>query len=536
MDEKIDLAQSPPLSKKDTPHTQNQSLPDEEVGSIAVYPEAVLKHADAANADEALTFFQAHAQEAAAAMTPAENKRLLRKIDRNLMPLLCIVYGLNFLDKTTVSYASIMGFKKDTHLIGQDYSWVASMFYFGYLAWEWPTNYLLQRLPLAKWSAVNVILWGLMLCCMAAVHNFGQAMAVRFLLGVFEAAVSPGFALFTSQWYTMNEQGTRVAIWFSFNGVAQIVGGFVAYGIAVGTENHPLASGLKAWQLLFMVIGFFTAFVGGLFLYFMPDSQLNARFLTPHEQVMAIERIRVNQQGIGNKHFKKYQFIEALTDPVVWAICFFAIVTNIPNGGITNYFSQLIVSFGFTSQQSLLLGTPGGVVEIVSLVGLGILGDRYRNRLLFSLVGTVTAFVGMLLITVLDNSSSHRVGRLIGYYMMQASAAPFVAMLSLIATNIAGWTKKTTVAALYLIFYCVGNIIGPQVFRNKDAPEYRPAEITILSLAGVCIANVLFIYWWWRRQNTIKAAKRAEPGYTRIDGQEFYDLTDRENLEFVYSL
>lgn len=42
-------------------------------------------------------------------------------------------------------------------------------------------------------------MWGLVLCCMAAVKNFAGAVAVRFFLGVFEAAVTPGFALFTSQ-------------------------------------------------------------------------------------------------------------------------------------------------------------------------------------------------------------------------------------------------------------------------------------------------------------------------------------------------
>ncbi|CAK7232898.1 Allantoate permease [Sporothrix curviconia] len=496
---------------------------DEEVGSIMAYPikgiHPGLKHADTNDADEALQFFQAHAGDGSM-MTPEEERSLLRKIDWNLMPLLCIVYGLNYLDKTTVSYASIMGFKTDTNLIGQDYSWVASMFYFGYLIWEWPTNYLLQRLPLAKWSAANVIIWGLVLCCMAAVDSFAGAMAVRFFLGVFEAAVSPGFALFTSQWYTVREQGTRVGIWFSFNGVGQIIGGFIAYGIAVGTDKHPL-HGLKPWQLLFLVIGLFTAAVGVLFLWLMPDNQINARFLTEEERVQAIERIRVNQQGVGNKHFKFYQFKEALTDPVVWAFVFY---------------SLLIVSFGFTSEQSLLLGTPGGLVEIISLISSGYLGDRYRNRLLISTVGMSLGFIGMLLITVLNNSSGQRIGRLIGYYLIQAAPTPFVALLSLIATNIAGWTKKTSVAAMYLIAYCVGNIIGPQVFQAKDAPNYRPAEITILICYALCVVDVIFIYFWWRRQNALKAKARAEPGYRKMAGQEFYDLTDRENPEFNYSL
>lgn len=87
---------------------------------------------------------------------------------------------------------------------------------------------------------------------------------------------------------------------------------------------------------MFLVIGLFTAFIGVLFFYYMPDSQLNARFLTPRERAMAVERIRVNQQGVGNKHFKRYQFIEALKDPMALAFVFYSLVSNIPNGECTS--------------------------------------------------------------------------------------------------------------------------------------------------------------------------------------------------------
>jgi len=140
----------------------------------------------------------------------------------------------------------------------------------------------------------------------------------------------------------------------------------------------------------------------------------------------------------------------------------------------------------------------------------------------------------MLLITCLDNN--HNIGRLIGYYLTQASPTPFVALLSLISTNVAGWTKKTTVAAMYLIGYCVGNIIGPQVFQAKDAPQYRPAEITIIVCWSVCLGDIMFIYFWCKYQNKKKEAIRSSPGYQKIEGQEFYDLTDQENPEFIYSL
>jgi hypothetical protein len=197
--------------------------------------------------------------------------------------------------------------------------------------------------------------------------------------------------------------------------------------------------------------------------------------LSPEDRILAVERVRVNQQGIGNKHFKLYQFKEALLDPMVWGFVFYALLADIPNGGITNFFSQLvripsflprlycylpiqIVSFGYSEEQSLLYGIPGGGVEVVALIVNGFLGDYFGQRLICSMGGLVCAIVGMILIVALP--LSHKVGRLIGYYMTQASPTPFVAILSLISTNVAGYTKKTTVAALYLIAYCVGNIIG----------------------------------------------------------------------------
>lgn len=140
----------------------------------------------------------------------------------------------------------------------------------------------------------------------------------------------------------------------------------------------------------------------------------------------------------------------------------------------------------------------------------------------------------MLLIVCLPLSNNS--GRLAGYYLTQASPTPFVALLSLISSNVAGYTKKTTVAALYLIAYCAGNIIGPQTFQVKDKPLYRPAEITIICCWAACLVDLVFIWWYCKRQNKMKAVLRARHGYKKLERQEFLDLTDRENPEFIYTL
>lgn len=134
------------------------------------------------------------------------------------------------------------------------------------------------------------------------------------------------------------------------------------------------------------------------------------------------------------QHFKWYQLRETLTDPIPWAFAFYALVADIPNGGLTNFFSQLIVSFGFTAEQSLLYGTPGGAVEVITLVVGGYLGDKLGSRLMVSSFGLVCGIVGMALIVGLPLENNN--GRLGGYYLTQATAMSFVALLSMISTNV----------------------------------------------------------------------------------------------------
>lgn len=63
------------------------------------------------------------------------------------------------IDKTTLSYAAVFGIQADLNMHGTDYSWLSSLFYFGFLVWALPSNLLLQRLPVAKYLGVNIMLW-----------------------------------------------------------------------------------------------------------------------------------------------------------------------------------------------------------------------------------------------------------------------------------------------------------------------------------------------------------------------------------------
>jgi Major Facilitator Superfamily len=275
-------------------------------------PFKLRKHAQ--DADEAIQAFKGREGEVIE-IDEASNKRLLRRIDWNLIALMCVVYGLNYLDKTTLSYASVMGLQKDIGLKGDDYQWLGSMFFWATWLGSTPPADCSRDCHLPNTLPSVPSCGALPSLASAAVHNFSGAVAIRLFLGVFEAAMTPGFALFTSQWYTKKEQGTRVGIRFSFNGWAQTFGGFVAYGIAVGVRKHGTI--LAPWKIVFLVTGCLAAFLGIVFWFVIPDNQLNARWMKKEGRILAIERVRINRQGIGNKHFKWYQLKEALMDPII---------------------------------------------------------------------------------------------------------------------------------------------------------------------------------------------------------------------------
>ncbi|KAL9089426.1 MAG: hypothetical protein Q9165_005747 [Trypethelium subeluteriae] len=252
-----------------------------------------------ADADEALAFLENHpraaeiAQEGNAILEdPKRLKRLLLKIDLTIAPLLAAVYFLQYLDKTTLSYTAVMGLRTDTRLVGQDYSNLSMLFYIGFLATEFPTQYIAQRLSrLSLYLGVNIMLWGAVLACHAACHDFAGLAVCRTLLGVFESCVAPILVLIIAMWYKKAEQGRRVSWFYVCNSLTQIVGGGIAYGVSF---TH---SSFASWRIFFVAIGAATMVIGAMVALFLPDSPVKARRFTDAEKVAALMRVKDNQSA-----------------------------------------------------------------------------------------------------------------------------------------------------------------------------------------------------------------------------------------------
>ena len=408
--------------------TGDKPGPVEESDAIAQSTPPNLPVASAADLDDSYDTYKRHAADE---IDETEAKRVLRKIDYHIVPILFVTYLLQYLDKNGINYASVYGLQKGTGLHGQDYSWLSSIFYFGYLFAQYPSGYLMQKLPIAKVLGATTLGWGIILMTTPACHNFAGIAANRFLLGALEAAINPGFVLMMSMWYTSAEQPLRLETYYCTNGVATMFGGLISYAIGM------ITSGLARWMYVFLIFGSCSVAWGIVSLLVLPDLPTSAGFLNERERAVAVERVAGNRQGIKNHHFKKYQAWQALYDPKSWILFVMAIGAQIPNSAITSFTSIIVGSFGFDTLGTQYLQIPGGAIQFLALlVGGYICTKMPHSRCITMIVANTICIIGAALLVGLPDSNKW--GRLVALWLCFFQGLGFSLSLTMISSNIAG--------------------------------------------------------------------------------------------------
>lgn len=326
--------------------------------------------------------------------------------------------------------------------------------------------------------------------------------------------------------------------------VAQIISGFISFGTL-----HIKTDGFEPWQWLMTITGILTLITAVAFWLYFPDSPTNAWFLTRQERAIAVRRLKENQTGVENKHFKMEQVHEALRDPKTWLFALFSALNNVPNS-LTNQGQIIVASFGFTYLQTTLLGCVDGMIEIVTIwTGTRLAARLTDARAYVGAVYFIPNLLGVLLINLLP--WSNRLGLLCAQWLTGVGTTGFVLSLSWLSNVTAGHTKRVTVNAIMLIAYCIGNAAGPFMWQEK----YRPRNHVPWTIIGACYllcpALLLIIRQVLSAENKRRDAEPPDETYdavyisiiaadgTRVErkvDKEFLDLTDVQNRDFRYVL
>ncbi|WYZ44587.1 hypothetical protein EsH8_VII_001023 [Colletotrichum jinshuiense] len=459
------------------------------------------------------------------------NRRLVRKIDLMILPLLAGTYVLQYIDKQALSYAAVFDLFSSTGVTQTEYSWFASIFYLAYLVAEYPWVYIAQKTRMGKVVAGCVLSWGSVLMITAACSNFPGLAACRFLLGVFEAPITTCFMMMVSMWYVRGEQPFRAGIFYCCNGVGSMLGGILSYGIGQ-IDSFPV------WKAVFIICGGITVLWGGLLLVFLPDSILTAKRFTLEERALLVGRARLSKTGVLNKTIQWYQIKEAVLDPQVWLLTLFVLLNEVINGGVANFGKLIIKGLVTDPLLTTALGIPQGAFQVFWILTGTYTATKLRNhRTTVMALWLIPTIIGCCMIWKLDRTH-YKVGVLFGYYMIGCYVASLVLALQMPATNLGGYTKRITASAIVFTAYCVGNIIGPHAFLAKEAPLYQTGCKLILACSAAQFAIAVSLRLLLIRRNKMRDQAAAAAGLSPDAEHEDLgvDLTDYENPNFRYVL
>ncbi|KAF4968679.1 hypothetical protein FSARC_3965 [Fusarium sarcochroum] len=468
-------------------------------------------------------------------------RKLLWKIDLWLLPLMWICYGTQQTDKTSLSVQAVFGIREDTGLVGEQFNWLSTIFYLSYLVCEAPGNWLMQKCHTGKFLSIVMVLWGVIVLCVAFAKNFAHLMVLRAIQGALECTISPTFVLITGTWYTSQEHTFRSLIWGTSNAGMNIIAGLSMYGIGLHAEKHP--GGLAAWKGISFLLGALTITCGVL-VWFVIGTPREVRWLSEEEKRAAIARVMSNQTGSDREkrsEFKWDQVWIAFKDPQTYFFFFITIINALPNGANTTFSKLIWKSFGFTPLETLLKGsTPYYCVSICWFLVVGYVTLKRSNlRFLMMMFSLVPAFSGMMALAFLPQDSMKWTRW--GMYILQVfGSLPGLMIWTFLPSNVAGRTKKTVTATAIFVAYCVGNAVGAQMFVASDAPKYIRGltACAILYCVEFCsMASWRFYYIWEnrRRAKIIREQGTSEEESERLGKLNAEaDMTDRENIHFKY--
>jgi ACS family tartrate transporter-like MFS transporter len=247
-----------------------------------------------------------------------------RKASWRLLPVIAVGYGLAYMDRINISFASLR-MNNDLHFSATVYGLGAGLFFIGYAICEVPSNLLLLHYGPKRWLARIMLTWGLLAAAMMFVRTPLEFYVLRLLLGMAEAGFYPGVIYYLTLWFPAKMRARAVSRFYVSLPLSSVVMGSVA-GWLLGLQGK---FGLAGWQWLFLVEGMPAALFSLVILKMLPDTPSKASWLTGEEKAWLLNELEADGAKAHLGHGAKVT--QALLSPHVWMIgayFFFALTTS----------------------------------------------------------------------------------------------------------------------------------------------------------------------------------------------------------------
>ncbi|KAF2850334.1 major facilitator superfamily transporter [Plenodomus tracheiphilus IPT5] len=463
---------------------------------------------------------------------PVAEKKLIRKLDLILSPMMVLIFLVAYLDRSNIGNAAIAGMNEDLDLTGNRLNVAVTLFYVTYIAFEVPASIMLKKLRPSRLIPFFILGWSAVIIGAAFIENYASLIATRLLLGAFESGLFPCLTLYLSMYYKPLEQARRVSYLFVASALSGAFGGLLAYGL---TNLHG-AKGLAGWRWLFLVEGIISMTVGIATIFLLPDNFESAWWLNEDEKILLRSRHeneRLYQgKSMTTDAMDKSEVKLAFRDPKVWlnSICQFC--ANTCSFGFSTFLPVIIRGFGYSSVRTQLLTVPVYIWASVVYLVVAFFSDWLNRRAFFMVPLALVTSIGYAMMLGVSMTSTG-----ILYFATFVTATGIYCCVGLNVTWIinsnAGYFKRATAIGLQQTIGNSAGIMAGQIYRIK-ARDGRyvighSVSITAISLAACGYA---LMYVLLRRLNRKREVMSIDERIREIESGK---LGDR-HPDFRYTL
>ncbi|KAL2828475.1 major facilitator superfamily domain-containing protein [Aspergillus cavernicola] len=436
---------------------------------------------------------------------PDLEKKVLRKCDLHVVPILTLLFLFAFLDRINIGNARLLGLEDELGMEGHQYNIALFVFFIPYILFEVPSNMLLKHVKPSTWLSGIMAAWGVVTVCQGVTGSFGGLVACRVLIGALEAGFMPGSVYLINMYYRRHELQWRLNFFFSASIFAGAVSGFLAYAIA----NMDGIAGYRPWRWIFILEGIATVIIAIIAKFIIVDWPESATFLTDDERAVLLRRLAEDQGEAQMNRLDKKSMKRTFSDPKIWLgpIMYFGIVNT---GYAVSFFTPTILEqLGWTSIRAQVMSIPIYAVAMVITLSTAYISDRLKHRYAFTLAGCLIATTGYILLL---NQAHIPVGARYfavfaitgGGYLTQPI------LMGWLSNNMAGHYKQSIASGMQIGLGNCGGLVASNIFFDDEAPGYRTGFGVSLGMTWVCGGACLMFLVYLVRENRAREEGRRD--------------------------
>ncbi|KAL4899548.1 hypothetical protein BDW74DRAFT_109628 [Aspergillus multicolor] len=460
---------------------------------------------------------------------PALERRVVRKCDLHVVPILTVLFLFAFLDRINIGNARLLGLEADLGMEGHQYNVALFVFFIPYILFEVPSNMILKKIKPSWWLSGIMAGWGVVTVCQGVTGSFEGLVACRVLIGALEAGFMPGSVYLISMYYRRHELQWRLNFFFSASIFAGAVSGFLAYAIA----NMEDIGGYKAWRWIFILEGLATILLAITAKFLIVDWPESATFLSPDEKTCLLRRLSEDQGDAQMSRLDKTAMKRTFSDPKIYLgpIMYFGIVNT---GYAVSFFTPTILQqLGWTAIRAQVMSIPIYAVAMVTTLSAAWLSDRLKHRYGFTLAGVLIATVGYVLL--LSQSSIPVGARYFALFAITGGGyltQPI--LMGWLSNNMAGHYKQSIASAMQIGFGNCGGLVASNVFFDSEKPGFRTGFGVSLGMTWVCGVSCAVFLAYLVRENRARARGKRDWRFGLEEEERMNLGDDYPTFRFTY--